>query len=57
MRRGEIPEFTGISAPYEEPEAAEAVVNTSQLAIVDSVRAVIAYVERNFTYAVAAANS
>ena len=49
-------------APRRDPgvhrdEAAELVADTSQLVIVDSVRAVIAYVERNFTYAVAAANS
>lgn len=29
-RAGEIPEFTGISAPYEEPDAPELVVDTSQ---------------------------
>jgi adenylylsulfate kinase len=27
-RRGEIPEFTGISSPYEEPQTPELVVNT-----------------------------
>jgi bifunctional enzyme CysN/CysC len=56
-RRGEIPEFTGISAPYEEPESAELIIDTSALPVEESVRAVLAYVERNFTYAVAAANS
>ncbi|HEX7197920.1 MAG TPA: adenylyl-sulfate kinase [Dongiaceae bacterium] len=56
-RRGEIPEFTGISAPYEEPEAAELVVDTSALPIEDSVRAVVDYVEHNFTFAAVAANS
>ncbi|MCP4875503.1 MAG: adenylyl-sulfate kinase, partial [Gammaproteobacteria bacterium] len=31
-RAGEIPDFTGISSPYEEPESAELVVDTeSQL--------------------------
>jgi bifunctional enzyme CysN/CysC len=49
-RRGEIQEFTGISAPYEEPEAAELVVDTSMLPIEDSVRTVVDYVERNFTF-------
>jgi len=53
-RRGEIQEFTGISAPYEEPEAAELVVDTSALPIEDSVRAVVDYVEHNFTFAEAA---
>ncbi len=48
-RRGEIAEFTGISAPYEEPDAAELVVDTATHSIEDSVRAVVDYVERNFT--------
>jgi bifunctional enzyme CysN/CysC len=56
-RRGEIQEFTGISAPYEEPEAAELVVDTSALPIEDSVRAVIDYVEHNFTFAEATASN
>jgi bifunctional enzyme CysN/CysC len=47
-RRGEIAQFTGISAPYEEPEAAELVVDTSALSIQASVRVVIEYIERNF---------
>ena len=47
-RRGEIAQFTGISAPYEEPEAAELVVDTSALSIQASVRVVIDYIERNF---------
>ena len=29
-RAGEIPEFSGISAPYEPPESPELVVDTSQ---------------------------
>jgi bifunctional enzyme CysN/CysC len=48
-RRGEIAEFTGVSAPYEEPEAAELVVDTATHSVEDSVRAVVDYVERNFT--------
>ncbi len=48
-RSGEIAEFTGVSAPYEEPEAAELVVDTATHPIEDSVRAVVDYVERNFT--------
>jgi len=50
-RRGEIAEFTGVSAPYEEPDAAELVVDTATHSIEDSVRAVVGYVERNFTLA------
>jgi bifunctional enzyme CysN/CysC len=48
-RRGEIAEFTGVSAPYEEPDAAELVVDTATHSVEDSVRAVVDYVERNFT--------
>jgi len=32
-RSGEIPNFTGISAPYEEPENAEIVVDTAKLSV------------------------
>jgi bifunctional enzyme CysN/CysC len=54
-RRGEIQEFTGISAPYEEPEVAELVVDTMTLAIEDSVQAVVDYVEGNFAFSEATA--
>ncbi|MBM4373271.1 MAG: adenylyl-sulfate kinase, partial [Deltaproteobacteria bacterium] len=37
---GKIPEFTGVSAPYEEPLAPELVVDTDRLSIEDSVAAV-----------------
>ena len=30
-RRGEIPEFTGISAPYEIPKSPEVIINTENL--------------------------
>ena len=36
-RAGEIPEFTGISAPYEEPENAEIVVDTGKSSLDDCV--------------------
>ncbi len=32
-RAGEIPEFTGISAPYEEPEHPEVVIDTARLTV------------------------
>lgn len=35
-RTGEIPEFTGISAPYEPPICADWVVDTSQMSLADS---------------------
>ncbi len=40
-RAGEIPEFTGISAPYEEPTAAELVVNTGPETIEESAAKVL----------------
>lgn len=36
-RKGEIPEFTGISAPYEEPEKPELVLDTARQSIEESV--------------------
>lgn len=36
-RRGEVAEFTGISSPYEVPEDADLVIDTSSLSIADAV--------------------
>jgi len=44
-RAGEIKEFTGISAPYEEPLHPELVIDTSRLDLEESVRVVIDYLE------------
>jgi adenylylsulfate kinase len=44
-RAGEIPEFTGISAPYEAPEKPELVVDTAGQDLEGSVATVIAYLE------------
>ena len=44
-RAGEIPEFTGISAPYEEPEKAELVLDTNAQSVEESVGALLAYLE------------
>lgn len=41
-RAGEVKEFTGISAPYEEPVAPELVVDTATLSLDDTVAKVIA---------------
>ena len=41
-RRGEIPEFTGISSPYEEPEDADVRVDTTGRSIEDALDDVIA---------------
>lgn len=48
-RRGEIPEFTGVSAPYETPKSPELVVDTMALSVEESVRQVLDYVDRKFT--------
>ncbi len=42
-RAGEIPHFTGISSPYEEPESAELIVDTDQHSLEDCVDQVIKY--------------
>ncbi|MGH3611026.1 MAG: adenylyl-sulfate kinase [Pseudonocardia sp.] len=41
-RRGEIPRFTGISDPYEEPVDADLVLDTSQVELDDAVELVLA---------------
>ena len=46
-RAGTLAEFTGVSAPYEEPEAAEIVIETDALSIPDSAARVVEYLERN----------
>jgi bifunctional enzyme CysN/CysC len=46
-RLGEIPDFTGISAPYEEPENPELVVDTASLEVPESVAIVLDYVSKN----------
>jgi len=46
---GKIPEFTGISDPYEEPENPEIVLNTAEEEISESVEKVIKYLnEKEF---------
>ncbi|WP_018924047.1 adenylyl-sulfate kinase [Salsuginibacillus kocurii] len=40
-RTGEIPSFTGISAPYEEPEAPKIVVNTAEQTVEETVQTII----------------
>ncbi|MFW5972916.1 MAG: adenylyl-sulfate kinase [Bacteroidota bacterium] len=41
--RGEIPEFTGVSAPYEEPEEPEIVLNTEEMDLEACVEATVQY--------------
>ena len=45
-RAGEIPDFTGISAPYEEPEKPELVVETDKLTIKECAARVLEYIEK-----------
>jgi bifunctional enzyme CysN/CysC len=47
-RTGEIPEFTGISSPYEPPESPELVVRTDLLSVEECLSELAAYVERAF---------
>ncbi len=44
-RAGEIPEFTGISAPYEPPERPELVLDTGRLSVAEGVDAILHYLE------------
>ena len=46
-RAGEIPEFTGISAPYEEPDKPELVIDTNGQSVDESVAVLIEYLEKN----------
>jgi adenylylsulfate kinase len=46
-RKGEIPEFTGISAPYEEPAKPEVVIDTGGQTVDESAAELIAYLGKN----------
>jgi sulfate adenylyltransferase len=46
-RNGTIPEFTGISAPYEEPENPEITLETDKLNVQDSVDKIIDFFKKN----------
>jgi len=45
-RAGQIPEFTGISSPYEEPEAPELVIRSGDKPIVDCTNEIIQFLEK-----------
>ncbi|GAG78931.1 unnamed protein product, partial [marine sediment metagenome] len=45
-RAGEIQEFTGISAPYEEPLNPELVIDTGKMNLAESVRTIIDFLEK-----------
>ena len=44
-RKGEIPEFTGISAPYEEPHKPEVLLDTNSQSVEESTRQLVAHLE------------
>jgi adenylylsulfate kinase len=44
-RAGKIPEFTGISAPYEEPASPEVVVDTGTQSVEESLAVILSYLE------------
>jgi bifunctional enzyme CysN/CysC len=46
-RKGEIKEFTGISAPYEEPDNPDLIVDTENCDIQTGVKMLLDYVEKN----------
>ena len=46
-RAGEVKDFTGISAPYEEPLNPELTIDSSKLTVEESTRAVLNYLEEN----------
>ncbi|KAF2638045.1 adenylyl-sulfate kinase [Massarina eburnea CBS 473.64] len=45
-REGKIPEFTGISAPYEAPEEPEILIKSHETSVEDAVREIVAYLEK-----------
>ena len=47
-RRGDIPEFTGISAPYESPDHPELAIDTGTLSVEESLAVLLEYVDRAF---------
>ncbi len=45
-RAGELPDFTGISAPYERPERPDIVLRTAEVSLEASVEQVRTYLRR-----------
>lgn len=46
-RKGEIKDFTGVNAPYEEPLAAEIIVETDKCSVEESAKQIIRYLEQH----------
>ncbi len=47
-RQGEVPQFTGVNAPYEVPEAPELLLNTDHMSVDEAVRMVMGAASRYF---------
>lgn len=47
-RAGEIPDFTGISAPYERPETCELVIDTNNNTVAESADDIFRYITKHF---------
>lgn len=47
-RQGKIPDFTGVSAPYETPEEPELVIDTGAMSVAESLKVLGVYVEKVF---------
>ncbi len=52
-KKGEIKDFTGVSAPFEEPDNADLVVDTANQSVDESVEILMAYVERQLVESMA----
>jgi adenylyl-sulfate kinase len=50
-RAGELPNFTGISAPYEPPEGCELVVNTAIESVTACLERLVSHIQGNFRLA------
>jgi adenylylsulfate kinase len=46
-RKGEITDFTGVSAPYEQPENAEITVDSSVETVEESAGRILEYLNKN----------
>ncbi len=49
-RAGDIADFTGVSAPYEEPVNPDLVVDTASQPVEEAVRAILDYIEQNIVF-------
>jgi sulfate adenylyltransferase len=45
-RAGLVPEFTGVSDPYEPPDDAEVMIDTTDMSVEEAVQQIILYLER-----------